>query len=610
MSLLPTAHAGQAFGSRRIDYFTVNGHVSESDSHVGQVVDTDGMDHEVQLMEKTSALAPGDTATVLRVQSGPNRRSRPVALINHSRGVWMRATPDATGVLARSGVTRTLNWWVSLLFLALVAAAAVWTDLHAFLSEVNISLMASVPVFDIYADLAQRMPGLASWRLETALPSGIFDTLAGLGFIPMEQLTEWGTALGAGILALVAFAARSWRLIYLPALAALAILTGGVFSSAEPTLFIVAGTLLLFMIGGFINRIRDGGRFNARVGRLAEHVLRNPPQEGVAAQTSDEAANDRDEKDAVLPAAAAAAAIASAAVVADGDVEDTASDTVDADAADATVDDAPVEAEMSTVTTGETSEAENAVAELNAAMAEDDSAADDTPVAEADAGDQDAEVSAEDTDENTGETAADADAADTVAAHDAADAGEANDADTPAVAADEDDLPTLDDVAAAAALTDSESQDAKEASDAPTAIDLDDERTMPVAPPPPMPAAAEAADSEADAVQADGENGAIEAEARPASELEDAGLDTPADDVQAAIAASDTDPVETAEPSEPTLSEDPAEHPAEDQAEDLAAAPVDDPLIDDAADPMIESGADGDFAPGAPDIELDRSPAE
>ena len=77
MSLLPTAHAGQGFGARRIDFYTVSGEVAASDAATGRVRDDDGIDHDVRLMERTSALAPGDNVTVLRVQSGPNRMRPP-----------------------------------------------------------------------------------------------------------------------------------------------------------------------------------------------------------------------------------------------------------------------------------------------------------------------------------------------------------------------------------------------------------------------------------------------------------------------------------------------------------------------------------------------------
>ena len=145
MSLLPTAHAGQAYGARRIDFFTISGEIRQADGASGQLRDDDGMDHDVRLAEASNALTPGDSATILRVQAGPNRRSRPAALINHTRETWVRTTPDATTLLARSGVTRGFNWWLSVLLLALTALAAVWPLLHAFLTEMNGGMMAGIP---------------------------------------------------------------------------------------------------------------------------------------------------------------------------------------------------------------------------------------------------------------------------------------------------------------------------------------------------------------------------------------------------------------------------------------------------------------------------------
>lgn len=208
MSLLPTAHAGQSYGSRRIDFFTVSGQVSASDASTGRVTDPDGLEHDVKLIEQSSAFAPGDSATILRVQSGPNRRSRPVAIVNHSRGVWMRAAPDATSILARSGVTRSFNWWLSILAMVLTAAVAVWPTLHIFLSEINAGMMAGIPAFNIYDEILASVPGLADWRLETALPTGIADAIAGLGFIAMDQLTELSVFALSALLAILAFASR------------------------------------------------------------------------------------------------------------------------------------------------------------------------------------------------------------------------------------------------------------------------------------------------------------------------------------------------------------------------------------------------------------------
>ena len=50
-----------------------------------------GLEHDVKLIEQSSAFAPGDSATILRVQSGPNRRSRPVARR------WTSTMPTSSG---------------------------------------------------------------------------------------------------------------------------------------------------------------------------------------------------------------------------------------------------------------------------------------------------------------------------------------------------------------------------------------------------------------------------------------------------------------------------------------------------------------------------------
>jgi len=328
MSLLPTAHAGQAYGARRIDFFTISGEIKQADGASGQLRDDDGMDHDVRLAEASNALTPGDSATILRVQAGPNRRSRPAALINHTRETWVRTTPDATTLLARSGVTRGFNWWLSVLLLALTALAAVWPLLHAFLTEMNGGMMAGIPAFSIMDELAAFAPGLAGWRLETSLPAGLLDAIASLGFVPMDQLTEWGIALGGGALALIAYLARSWRLLYVPAFAAFAVMAGAIFGGVGATLALIGGAVLLFLAAGFFNRVRDAGRFNARVERLAGHVLRNPPQESVRGNDAGGVAA------AAATAAVAAAAIAETETEPEADTETAADDAEAAQPAD------------------------------------------------------------------------------------------------------------------------------------------------------------------------------------------------------------------------------------------------------------------------------------
>lgn len=731
MSLLPTAHAGQSFGARRIDFYTVSGEVSASDDGTGRVTDTDGMAHDVHLLERSNALAPGDTASVLRVQAGPNRRSRPAAIVNHTRGTWMRASPDATGLLARSGVTRGFNWWLSVLALALVAIAAVWPAIHGFLTEVNGNLMASIPAFDVYAEIAAFLPGLSGWRLETALPAGLLDGLASLDFIPMDQLTEWGIGIGAGLLALLSFLGRSWRLVYIPALAALALATGAILGAALPTLAVIGGSLLLFMLGGLINRVRDGGRFNARVARLAEHALRNPPQEGVrtsdtsdatkagviasaaiaaatataegsdepaAAEVSDapteasaetesapEASNDsssdtpdtvetaQDEggsgeveapaQDDLLPAAPTSdaetdIAADAAEIVATDDVDlasDTTSDTASETAAiiaatgeaeaasdtaagaaiaDETETDSDTTADAAVTVADETaSDAAVDAAANDETVAANDQAADATTASDAGIGTDTAadEPVAEVTETASSEVlaapvispVAEADATDAVAGEDTPieaeseaapemssdPAGEVgSDSPTADPVADEveldDDLPSLDDVAAAAALTavetsEPETGETAHAEASPAAVDLDDERTMPVAPPPPMPGD-EAASADA-TTQTDV---APEAAAHPEPAIAAADAPEPVAEMTEAIAEAPEAVAEVAA----EVADTPEADGAAEVSEIPATAIVDDPLMDEAADPMMSSEGKADYAPGAPDIDVDRTP--
>ncbi|MBR9826928.1 MAG: hypothetical protein GYB36_14185 [Alphaproteobacteria bacterium] len=640
MSLLPTAHAGQAFGARRVDYFTVSGQVSASDATTGRVTDHDGIEHDVRLIEPSSAFAPGDTATILRIQSGPNRRSRPVAIVNHSRGVWLRASPEATSILARSGVTRTLNWWLSMLLMVVTMLAAVWPVIHTFLTEINAPMMAGIPAFDIYALISAQMPGLGGWRLETSLPTGTLDALAGLGFLPMEQLTELALYLGAAILVVLAFASRDWRLLYLPAFCIYALMLGAIFGGADATLITLAGGLLTFMLGGLVNRIRDSGRFNARVERLAEHVLRNPPTEEVrtseiataaaisaggaalvasepeitepasqpaeaptdapvadattevvtaettaaaepaeapapevAAETATQdtqeearpalvdAPEARDAADAAdaPPLAASASSreasteLAEAAALADTETADTAPELPEAP------EDAAVEAEEATADVAVASEAEaTAPVVAEPATASEDAAPAANPAAEE-----------ADTDSPTdAQTTVEAETAGTTATADAS----TEEAD--------DDLPSLEEVASAAALTAAEKAEEEEAG---AAIDLEDERTLPVAPPPPMPTASSAPSIPA-APEQDAEN-------------------TPE-------AESPTPPAADVSSGADALSEQAAE-PVQEMAEaEPPAALSDDPMIDADSDPMLTDDTQGDFAPGAPDIEIKEEKAD
>jgi hypothetical protein len=634
MSLLPTAHAGQGFGARRIDFYTVSGEVAASDAATGRVRDDDGIDHDVRLMERTSALAPGDNVTVLRVQSGPNRRSRPVALVNHSREVWVRAAPDATSLLARTGVTRSLNWWLSMLLLALTALAVVWPDLHFLLTELNGPMMAGIPATNIFAEINMLMPSLAGWRLEAALPGGMLDGIAALNVIETGQLTEWGLALGATLLTLLAFAARSWRLVYMPALVLFALASGAILGAPVATLAIAGGAMLFFMLAGLVNRIRDAGRFNARVERLAEHALRNPPQEGVRVSEG-----------------AAVTAIAAAAAMAQGqddsqtmarDIQDDAEIQAEAEPANPADDAANGEAEASPpVELPPAAEAEPA--EDDTVEAADTAAAGEVEAAREETGKDAGEpeeveaVQVVETDAETDTVAADdaasdeadepqaVDADDAEAVTETVDAVEAREADAEETVADvqdepvaplapvaveeDDDLPSLEAVAAAAALSASEQEGSPaeapaEADPVAQVTEIDDDRTMALAPPPPMPARPATPPEETGDATA---STPAAAEPHPTEATQPAPLEAEAQVVEevAADAAEAGSPEPAGAPSDALQDVESRVAEAVEAAGRNDTPMIDDPLMADGPDPMVSSGPAGDLAPDAPELELD-----
>ncbi len=674
MSLLPTAHAGQAYGARRIDFFTISGEIRQADGASGQLRDDDGMDHDVRLAEASNALTPGDSATILRVQAGPNRRSRPAALINHTRETWVRTTPDATTLLARSGVTRGFNWWLSILLLALTALAAVWPLLHAFLTEMNGGMMAGIPAFSIMDELLAFAPGLAGWRLEAALPAGLRDAIASLGFVPMDQLTEWGIALGGGALALIAYLARSWRLLYVPAFAAFAVMAGVIFGGVGATLALIGGAVLLFLAAGFFNRVRDAGRFNARVERLAGHVLRNPPQESVRGN------------DAGGVAAAAATAAVAATALADTGAEpedDTETATDDAEAAEPADDAAngeaeagpelelpPAAAEGDPSPTAETSARPDDAGEAEAVQADEEAGS--VAAADADAEDMsenagndvvpdagtapvpaeadDAPVTAATEPESGDATAAPVEAvlpAEVAAVEPSAEEG----AEPPVEAEAEPSVATDDDAAASDAAPEAEETELQAGAAEPA-----EQPSDAVEPEANAPADAEGAPEEDDdlpsldavaaaaAMSAAEQGSAEDAPATDAGEADDtASMEDertmplaspppmPASGQTAVQAGTADGPDADAAVTDETVDMTPAEpatastSPALDEVESRVAAaveaagnatpaatsPVDDPLFDDDGnDPMLPARQAGDTAPGTPDLDVERSDAD
>ncbi|TGY89218.1 hypothetical protein E5163_08860 [Marinicauda algicola] len=289
MANLPTAHASQGFGRKTVDFYAAPGQVVGSDPRARaderRIQDVDGARHAVRLSESRFALAPGDLAAVLRVQPGPARKSRPVAVINYSESSWTRTQPEASAVLAKAGVARNLNWLASMLALLAAMAVVLWPALRAFLVELFPASLSALPAFDVFALTASAMPDLAAWRLSgTAGPlaagiEGAVPALAGHG---LTLVFAGAVALGA----VIAFAARSWRLLWLPlligAIGVGAIGLAGPQQAALPALLALAGVTLLFLIGGAINRARDVWRLEQRIARLADHLLRHPPEEMVA----------------------------------------------------------------------------------------------------------------------------------------------------------------------------------------------------------------------------------------------------------------------------------------------------------------------------------------
>jgi len=97
MATLPTAYASLRFGRKTIDFYAVTGEVVGSDPRARaeerRIQDLDGARHTLRLMDKGYRLEPGDSASVLRLQPGPERRSRPVAVASPSAQSWSRTHP-------------------------------------------------------------------------------------------------------------------------------------------------------------------------------------------------------------------------------------------------------------------------------------------------------------------------------------------------------------------------------------------------------------------------------------------------------------------------------------------------------------------------------------
>jgi len=287
MSSIPGAHASLGFGRKRVDFYASPGVTAGEGSRRGEyeIRDADGGSHSMRLSRPDTPLETGETVTVLRAQSGLDHGSRPVAVINHDRNAWTRTAPEATTVLARSGITRATNWWLSMVLFMVAAITFAWPDIRLFMLEVDPGIFASLPDFNIFAVVAAQIPALQGFDLASVIPgfNGLFGQIGLPDWLPAQALAF---AIPLIFMAGITYFARSWRIIWAPAFVFSAIATGlalGTESPLTPAMLALAGVALIFCIGGFINRTRDAGRLEGRISRLSENILRHPPAETVAA---------------------------------------------------------------------------------------------------------------------------------------------------------------------------------------------------------------------------------------------------------------------------------------------------------------------------------------
>ena len=297
MATLPTAYASLRFGRKTIDFYAVTGEVVGSDPRARaeerRIQDLDGARHTLRLMEKGYRLEPGDSASVLRLQPGPERRSRPVAVASPSAQSWSRTHPGVPALLSRAGVSRSVNWWLTMALFALAALAIVWPYLHAFLVELAPGRIGALPAPDLFALAAANVPGLDAFRWSEAA-GGLTLLLEAAGPALAEQT---GMIVFAGLVAgfaMLAYGARSWRLVWAPVFVALAVLGAmgldGAANAQGPALAALGAAALLFILGGVFNRLRDEARLDKRIALLAEHLVSQTPVEHVRASRLPEGA--------------------------------------------------------------------------------------------------------------------------------------------------------------------------------------------------------------------------------------------------------------------------------------------------------------------------------
>jgi len=297
MATLPTAYASLRFGRKTIDFYAVTGEVVGSDPRARaeerRIQDLDGARHTLRLMEKNYRLEPGDSASVLRLQPGPERRSRPVAVASPSAQSWSRTHPGVPALLSRAGVSRNVNWWLTMALFALAALAIVWPYLHAFLVELAPGRIGALPAPDLFALAAASVPGLDAFRWSEAA-GGLTLLLEAAGPGMAEQAGMIVFAALVAAFAMLAYGARSWRLVWAPVFVALAFFGAmgldGPAGAEGPALAALGAAALLFIVGGVFNRLRDEARLDKRIALLADHLVSQTPVEHVRASRLPEGA--------------------------------------------------------------------------------------------------------------------------------------------------------------------------------------------------------------------------------------------------------------------------------------------------------------------------------
>jgi hypothetical protein len=250
----------------------------------------------------------------------PSRRSRPVAVVNHTRQGWSRTHPGASAMLSRAGVARNVNWFLTVLLFALAAMVMVWPYLRTFLVEVDPSLFGVAPSFNIFALALGALPDLGNWSFSQTV-SPVSALIAQSVPSMAEQADQIVFYALSGLGALVVFATRSWRLLWAPLfvglVAAAALGLGGLGAAAGYAVVAYGVSAVIFMVGGVINRIRDAARLERRIALLADHLQRHAPEETIArteepeveaevAEVTEEAAEDTASMSAVAAPVSAA----------------------------------------------------------------------------------------------------------------------------------------------------------------------------------------------------------------------------------------------------------------------------------------------------------------